>query len=185
MADQTFTSGQILTAAQMTALQTNIGLTYITSTTATSGTSLSINNCFSSAFRNYRIVISNLTTTGVAASSLRLRVGGVDSSASYYYNGQYMSFTSTTINGTNGSNVGAWDSNIVTDATMSGGVIDLLNPFVAFVTSMSVVGFDPRTGGGGGRTLSGIHYANTSYDGFSFISGSTITNITATVYGYR
>jgi hypothetical protein len=186
MADQTFTSGQILTAAQMTTLQTNIGLTYITSATATSGTSLSINGCFTSAYRNYRVVISNLTTTAAAASILRLRSGGTDnSSAVYYYNGTYMAYNLATINGLNGSAVTNWEPNIVTDTTVGGGIIDILNPFVAFTTTYSAVGQDPRTGGGGMRYASGVHYANTSFDGFTFTSGSTITNITITVYGYR
>jgi len=185
MAVKTFTTGEVLTSADTNTYLANSGLVYVTSTTATSGANISMNGCFSSTYRNYRVVISNLTTTGVAASSIRLRSGTTDATTSYYYNGTYMSYTSATINGYAGSNVGTWDPGIVVDATMGGTSFDFFNPYVAFVTSFNSFGCDPRTGGGGGRFSTGMHYANTSYDGFTWFSGSTITNATITVYGYR
>jgi hypothetical protein len=77
MADQTFTSGQILTAAQMTTLQSDIGMISITPTGATNATlsgavatigagvsSFTISGCFTSSFTNYRVILS-----GIAASA--------------------------------------------------------------------------------------------------------------------
>ena len=62
MADQTFTSGQILTAAQMTTLQQDIGLAWIGTTTYAASTAAAVTasvlTCFSSSFANYKIIIS-------------------------------------------------------------------------------------------------------------------------------
>jgi hypothetical protein len=185
MSIKTFVTGEVLTSADTNTYLTNSGLVYLTQTTATSGSSVSVNGCFNASYRNYKILISGFTTTGAAASSVRLRSSTTDATTSYYYNGIYMSYGSTTVNGYNGSNSGSWDAGIVSDATMAGASFDLFNPYVAFVTSFNSFGSDPRTAGGGSRYASGMHYANTSYDGFTFISGSTITNITITVYGYR
>jgi hypothetical protein len=162
----------------------NSGLVYVTSTTATSGTSISINNCFTSTYQNYKIVVSNLTSTGVAPLYFRLRASSSDATTSYYYNGTYMDYTSATVLGFNGSNLGYYDAGLVADLTMAGGSIDVFNPQVAFVTSFNCNGTDPRTTGGGARYSSGMHYANTSYDGFT-IYNATFTNITVAVYGYR
>ena len=185
MAIKTFTTGEVLTAADTNTYLANSGLVYITTASATSGSSLSVNNCFSSTYRNYQVVISNLTTAGVGATSFRLRASGTDVATSYYYNGIYMDYATTAITGLNGSNVSTWEPNIVTDTTMSAGVINFFNPFVAFRSSYNANGIDARTGGGGARTASGFHNANTSYDGFTFFTNSPITNILITVYGYR
>lgn len=185
MSVKTFTSGETLTAGDTNTYLNNGGLVYLTQSAATSGSSISVNGCFNASYRNYKIVISNLTTTGAAASTLRLRSGVTDATTSYYYNGIYMSFGSATVNGYNGSNAASWDPGIVSDVTMAGASFDLFNPQAAFVTSFNSFGSDPRTTGGGSRYASGMHYANTSYDGFTFITGSTFTNVAVTVYGYR
>ena len=70
MAEQTFTSGQILTAAQMTTLQTNIGLNWISTTTFSGATTAQFQSAFTSAYTNYRVLIS---ITGAAANACYLR----------------------------------------------------------------------------------------------------------------
>lgn len=187
MAEQVFTSGQILTASQMATLQSNIGLAFISRTTATSGATVSVNNCFSATYNNYRVIVSDARTGVVAAGSLRMRTGGTDNTTSnYFYNGQFMGYTATTITGINGSAVTNFDSNMVTEATNSSSAIyDIFSPFQATSTGVSGSGLDQRTGGGGNRTISGFFTGSTSFDGITFITGSTFTNVVITVYGYR
>ena len=62
------------------------GLSFITSTTFSAISSLSIDNCFTASYANYRVVV---TAVGTAAAEvrLRLRVAGADNSTSNYYNG--------------------------------------------------------------------------------------------------
>jgi hypothetical protein len=62
MADQTFTSGQILTAAQMTDLQTNIGLTFVLAQTIGSAvSSVTVSSAFSSTFDKYNPNLAKYT----------------------------------------------------------------------------------------------------------------------------
>ena len=56
MPDQTFTAGQILTAAQQTDLQTNIGLSLISKVNFTGARPAQAVSVFNSNFTNYRIV---------------------------------------------------------------------------------------------------------------------------------
>tara|TARA_R110000868_G_scaffold270435_1_gene529742 strand:- start:57 stop:617 length:561 start_codon:yes stop_codon:yes gene_type:complete len=185
MADQTFTSGQILTAAQMTTLQSDIGLAYITSATATSGTSLSVNNCFTSSFSAYRIVISRATLGGVTGLSMRMRASGTDTTTGYYSirNGfDYTTVVATTVGLSNGGN---WDLPLIADTTNASCVIDVYNPQAAFKTMISGQGADARTTGLGSLTSGGMLDNTTSYDGFTVFSAQTITNITLAVFGYR
>jgi hypothetical protein len=87
MAEQTFTSGQILTAAQMTTLQTNTGLAFISSTNvgASPVASVTVSNCFSSTYDNYRIIIAGVTAGAVDFS---IQLTGITGSV-YTYQGFY------------------------------------------------------------------------------------------------
>ena len=186
MSVKTF-STEVLTSADTNTYLTNSGLVYVTSASATSGTSLSINNCFTSTYSNYRIVISNLVTTGAAAIYFRLRASSADATAAdYYYNGFYFAtYASTTISGYAGSAITYFDTSTVGDTLASGAIIEVLQPQVASRTQFGCHGFDPRSStGSGGRYASGMHNTNNQYDGFT-IYNCTFTSVTATVYGYR
>ena len=94
MPDQTFTSGQILTAAQMTALQVNAGLIPMTPTSSTGGTiaankvtfsaqsSVLINGVFTSAYTNYRLV--GRLYTSASDCFFRFATGGTATTGSDY-----------------------------------------------------------------------------------------------------
>lgn len=83
---KTFVSGEILTASDTNAYLNNGGLVYITQATASAGSStLSVNNCFSSTYDNYRIVISNADGSANTALYMRLRNGGTDRTTNYFY----------------------------------------------------------------------------------------------------
>jgi hypothetical protein len=64
MPDQTFTAGQILTAAQQTDLQTNIGLSLIAKVNFTGARPAQAVSVFSSSFTNYRIVANVFGAVG-------------------------------------------------------------------------------------------------------------------------
>jgi hypothetical protein len=181
MAVKTFTS-EILTSADTNTYLANSGLVYVTSATATSGSTFSINNCFTSTFTNYKIVANISGST--AALYMRLRAAGTDTTTGYYYNGTFMTYTSAVVGGFAGSNVGFFDTGVVADSVRGGSSIDVFNPQTATATTFNCNGTDPRTGGGGARYASGVQSASTVFDGFTLYN-STFTSITVTVYGYR
>lgn len=74
MALQTFTAGQVLTAAQMTTLQANNGMQLIRSVSFTSQTTVAFaNDTFTSTYRNYQVYLECDTDSGAANWTMQLR----------------------------------------------------------------------------------------------------------------
>jgi hypothetical protein len=202
LATDTEVSGSYLTLASASTTyqtKTTAGLTLLTpaSITNTGGTAsigangtitfssastISINDVFSSTYRNYRIVAS-MTCTSDTDLSFRLRVGGADlSSANSYYYGAYYVGTSSSqafasINQSNPSNIfvgaiGGWNGLLT---------LDVSAPFITAKTTVS--------GQSSMRYLLNVagitNNIETSYTGFSLIpSAGTITG-EVSVYGYN
>ena len=184
MAVKTFTTGEVLTASDTNTYLANAGLVYITSTSFTSGSTVSINNCFSATYDAYRIVLYNLSQSGANATYLKLRASGTDSSASYDTAGRYVFYTgagSTDIQGT-GATTG-WQIGAGGNTTKSGFSLDIFDPYNTRWTTMvnSAATYDTWF------SIAGRHTANTSYDGFTLLAagGTTFTTGTVIVYGYR
>jgi hypothetical protein len=65
--------------------QTPYGLTLLNSTSIPAATQVSVNNVFTSAYRNYLVLIDVTKHTGSTINlSMRLRAGGVDNTAAVY-----------------------------------------------------------------------------------------------------
>jgi hypothetical protein len=185
MADQTFTSGQILTAAQMTTLNSNIGLAYIGETNATSGTAFNISNCFTTTYDSYRIVLSNVKLATTASISFTTSVSGAGSAANWTWLSTRADYGTST-----------WDFQKATTTTsctfMVGGTgatsawIDISAPRLAQYTTFNSSSVDARGSTGYTNILTGGVLANsTTYDGILFNFGATISSCKVTVYGYR
>ena len=190
MADQTFTAGQVLTAAQMTTLQANSGLSYITQATVAPGsTTLSIDNCFTSAYQNY-VIVYNIT--GYAAGPLYMKFrfsGSDDSAANYAFSRNYFRW--------DGGSTGA-DGNMTATSFTVGycgasvstieNTVNIYNPNVAERTSYNcnLVEVGSTTANSFNMIANGQKQTVTAYTGFSLIRFSTNTfGGTAYVYGYR
>lgn len=144
-------------------LNTTTGLVTFTSTTA-----LRLNGCFTSAFRNYRIVFDATGTAATAA--LNLGVAGVDSTTGYDItenlarNGVVSS--STALNATAWAITGATGGN-----TTHAGVIEVFVPAIARETRIiSMVGShaNPAVSSVANalKIGYGTHRPTTAYDGF-------------------
>lgn len=182
------TDGQILTADSTAATgmkwaaAAGAGWSKITSSSFTTQSAVSINNCFSSTYLNYKILI-NFTSSASNSLYARLRAGGADNTTSNYNWGWTYSAVSnggaTAVVGQN--NV----SNFYLQDTVTGSVghfhtLDLANPFASAYT----IGTNQAIWGGYYHNGGGNFNATTSFDGITIypISG-TITG-TITVYGY-
>jgi hypothetical protein len=179
MAEQTFTAGQVLTAAQMTTLQTNIGLNFITTTTIGSGVStVTVAGCFTTTYDNYQIVISGADSSSLnnlVTLQLNNSTGTTYTSSSFYiiHNGATGSATGTNVN----FRVG-WGGD-VSDTSSN---ITLYSPFLAKRTGMTAqASNNSLTSFNGGVDTSAV-----SSTGFTLSVGAdTLTGGTVTVYGYR
>ena len=181
MADQTFTSGQILTAAQMTDLQTNIGLTFVLAQTIGSAvSSVTVSSAFSSTFDKYLVTISG----GVGSSSnaqLNLTLGstatGYEYGLVFSSNGSVGGIGSTTASLIP---VGEINTNILQ------GTFEINNPNLAKYTYFSgALGYN-TTNGNSRSGLTGVLKDTTQYTAFTLTpSAGTLTGGTIRVYGYR
>ena len=184
MAVKTFGS-EVLTVSDTNTYLANSGLVYVTNATATSGTSLSVNNCFTSTYSAYRIVITRCTIGALSGMSMRMRASGSDQATLYYNIRTGNDYTTGVASTAATSNGAQWDLPLITDTTSAGCVIDLQNPQASLKTQISAQGSDSRTAGLGALISGGMLNNTTAYDGFTIFSAQTITNLAVTVYGYR
>jgi hypothetical protein len=197
MADQTFTAGQVLTAAQMTTLQANSGLVVMVPTsvggsgvsvstggkvTFTAATPIQVNGCFTSAYDYYRVVMNVTTSSAAGLWNFQLRVGVVNAAGATDYAFSILQ----------SSSAGAWGNlnfnggtNVISlgyaGPSTSSSSIEFIGPALAQKTSMTVNGNyagTPYTGGG-------QHALSTAYDGFAIIPSAGNITGTLMVYGYR
>jgi hypothetical protein len=181
MSFPSFSAGEVLTAADMNA----VGLWLVSTTRATSGTVIDVNNCFSSNYDNYRILISNYKTTSAAGIDIQLRTVSTPTITGYYASGFYAIYANTpTLTGFGRVNAASWPTAIVGDLNRAGGaIIDIFSPNVADETTYTHQGTDPRTNGGGGM-YTGLQDSNTQFTGFRLNCG-TISLCDVAVYGFR
>ena len=186
MAIKTFTTGEVLTASDTNTYLANAGLVYVTSTTpAAAAASVTIANCFSSTYDNYRVVISGARcTTGTRFVVAQLRVSGTTSTTGYYH----ARVEASPLASAQASNDSSWTWAVVVDATnYAGGSVDIFNPNNAVETSYTANGTDPRTASGAFyRSGAGWHDVTTAYTDLVLSVASDSWNAgLITVYGYR
>jgi hypothetical protein len=176
------TLGDAIDASMNTALGTKkAGMVLLNTTSFSAVASQSVNNVFTSSYKNYRVYI-NAKHASDNDLNFRLRASGTDlSSASAYYQGRYY------IGGT--SSLAAGSENAVTQTQWtlnrvgtwaSQCVMDIANPQATEVTtSLTFV-----TGGYFQVLGQSLNNNTTSYDGFTIISGGSMTG-SVSVYGYN
>ena len=184
-----FSSGAVLTAAQMNA----VGLWKITTATATSGGTMNIASCFTSDYSRYRIVGTVIGNSATAFDlGMRFYAGaGAPAATGYYWGVTRVDVATGTSNVSSGNN--STYANIGAIAANNGRAffaIDVVNPQLAQYTNWSSGATDSRSAAGyAGITASGTLSNTTQYDSVQFGYGiwgtGTIANLNVTVYGYQ
>jgi hypothetical protein len=174
-----FSPGEVLTAAAMD----SIGFWLVTTATVSSQTSLTVDNCFSSDYKNYRI-LGNFTCTTAINLALTLRDSGGDVTLSNYKFAQaQLGYGAGPVWVLDGNSAAA---NFPTLArTNDNGAessfnADILGPNTATRTSVYSTTTDQILF----RIMNGQYSANTAMTGFK-LSASTAFTGTFRVYGYR
>ena len=179
MAIKTFTTGEVLTAADTNTYLANSGLVYVTSATiGTTVSSVTVSSCFSSTYDNYLVKVSGGACSALSIN-LNLQLGSVTSG--YKYQLIYGSWNNTVA--AEGSTVGTAFRYV--GSGNSGGVeghCEIMSPFLTAHTrgvSSEAVSAD------GGFCVS-YYPQTTSFTAFTLLPTSgTLTGGTITVYGYR
>lgn len=188
MAIKTFTTGEVLTASDTNTYLANSGLVYITGG-ALSSTATNFAGCFTSEYRDYRIVVDSLTwnasgylyyqfltgTTPATSADYYWAMSGLTAAAGAYNNGNQ----TQTFGYFGSANVGA--NNLVIGSCSW----DICGPQLAQRTLM--------TGQGAGVDvvyfhLSGMnsHNLTNAYTGIRFLTNAATTFTgNVSIYGYR
>jgi len=156
--------------------------------TFTGASSVSLNNVFSSTYKNYRLIANIPTSSAITSLSVKFRTGTTDNSTGSYY--QYWSMkrisgvvqdnsggpsTSYALFGKANSNTyGAWTG-------------DIMSPFhTDQATTVSGIGHGGDSTNSYNLFNTVLFDATTSFDGITFISGSGGTiGGTVKIYGYN
>jgi hypothetical protein len=172
-----FTTGAVLTAAQMNA----VGLWLVKTVTIGAGvTSVPVNDCFPSDFSHFKIVIDNTDTNSTASHDIQLQ--GITTST-YLSGGNFMSWAATSITGYGPTFNTTW----IVSANVTAGTatlihMDIWNPNNTRRKFMS----GTAMAGNGHFFTNHLCTSSTVATGFDLgKSGNTMTGGTIRVYGYR
>ncbi len=179
------TNGQVLTADSTTATglawasASSGALTLVASTSISAATSININNCFSSTYANYLIIVDIPTTTGTSGYvTLRLRASGTDTTTGY----AAQKFSVANTNTFPGRETEWKVFYALTTNSGFAGTVELFRPNMAEKTRLK-----SSSGYGSNEELIlyyGEQSSSTQFDGFTLTGATTLTG-TIRVYGYQ
>jgi hypothetical protein len=163
------------------------GMVLVNKTDFSAASSVSINNCFSATYENYRI-ITNVTAAGSGDVDIyfRLRASGTDNTANIY-SYQQVYATSTTVAG-DAAVTTFWRPNSTSanypNFTM--GILDLFAPQINRITgALNVRSFTTNAGGSYIVNERLVHNTSASFDGFTISTNTSNATGTVRVYGLR
>lgn len=182
MAIKTFTTGEVLTAADTNTYLANSGLVYIKEQTMTQTTQ--VTSAFSSTYDNYRILVNINTHSGAAASVQAQILSGttaLNSGALYRYALQEQSYASGVVVTSNNSGANFWAvGRVAGDGASSTFAFDIFNPNKTVKTFFQSRYTDNDYSG----TTGGMINNALAYDGIQIYISSAMSG-TVTVFGYR
>jgi hypothetical protein len=155
------------------------GLTLITSQPLSATATLNVNDCFSTTYRNY-LLIMEVTGSAAEAISCRLRVAGSDSTTNY--NQQLLEAKNTSVTGSRTTSANTWSLQATRTSGRTMFTMTLNSPFEATPTSFIAPGIDPDS------TISmsnlvGVNTNSTSFTGISFFQSSGTMTGNVSIYG--
>jgi hypothetical protein len=150
--------------------------------TVTNGQWIIANGVFTSRFQNYKI-IANVYPSAGQDLSMRFAAGGTQNTgATYFCNGTYMNYNSTTINP---YALNSGTSTLIGANMNTGGnsvVMDVCNPQLSGPSQIHSVS---ASNSGTFSQLNSIFNQSNQFDGFQFFHSSSTIYGTIRIYGYN
>lgn len=180
-----FTTGQVLTAAQMN----TIGLWLVASGTL-SGVDENFQGCFSDDFRNYKIVISDVTMNATGEIYFRMLSGATPASGAADYRWAMRGLTTAaasadTANGGASAGFTGMRNDGANGLVVNSCILDVFSPKIA-VRTLVINATSTYPAAFANRHGMSVHNVTTAYDGIQFLT-TTATTMTGEVkiYGYN
>jgi hypothetical protein len=147
------------------------GFTLITSNSFSASSAVNINDCFSSTYNQYKIIVKwTNADTGTRDARLRLRVSGADASGANYSYGSYGRRDTGADFTTGGASQNQFDFGRANSTAGTYSSFEIITPFQTTPTVIygGYAGYDGTTAFF--NTLGGYHSLATSYTGCSIIA---------------
>lgn len=182
MAVKTFTSGEVLTAADTNTFLANAGLVYVTSGSFTSSTAVQVNSCFTSTYRDYRVILIATGASATANTFIQLSKNGTASATGYGYAGFYAAWGSASFGGTQqGNATTVYLGNTDSGTTTSMFDITFFNPQTTNQANYII----QCVGAQNTYMYMGRHGVNDNMDGFKYYPSTGNVTGSYVVYGLR
>lgn len=163
-----------------------VGSNLITTQTFTTASSVAVDNCFSSTYTNYKMVIVySAASAADIAVNLVGRAGGADVTTANVWYMQSIAGNGTSITGyaLSTGRVSALTSAYPTHTAQS---VEVYSPFAAANTRYATQFLaTTSTGQTYGYCFNGMYGATTSLDGIKLLPSSGTISGTISIYGYR
>jgi hypothetical protein len=183
MSIKSFTTGEVLTAADTNTYLANSGLVYVTQQSFGGATALNIDNCFTTSFTHYLIQINVVPSASCTMHYLLRSSGTTNAANNTVTTGFYQTTGVATLNGD--TQAAATYAKLAFNENDYGGAINLwlFNPQTATTT----FGYATSNSNNFPSTYNFIHKTSSQYDGIRFTSSTgTITfNGQVRIYGSR
>ena len=183
MAIKTFSTDEVLTASDTNTFLANAGLVYVTSASLSAGSTIGINNCFSSTMDHYRVLFTNVSPSTTVDIRWRLRSGGSGNATSNYWM-QNISASASTISAFEEVSQTSFRFNYAQGGSNAFAWADLYFPFSAQNTTVNWTAMS-YAGNIVNRSFLGFFNTSTSFDGLEIVVASGTVTGNITVYGYR
>jgi hypothetical protein len=153
--------------------------------TFTTASAANINGCFTSAFRNYRVLVDVPTTSTALDLTLRLRVSGADNSSAVY-DGQGLFGTTATASAAATAAGTIWGLAVGARAQHAA-TLEFIAPQLSTRTAFKSETWSNDASGTnqGVSVRAGFHRTASGFDGFSLIASTGTMTGTLKIYGYN
>ena len=165
----------------------DLGLKFITSSAFTTSTAVNVNNCFTSTYDNYLVLVSPSAASANAELNMRLRVGGVDATGNdVSYGGRDVPVTGSGVDrqAANASS-SIWLGGVASSFFQSFAAVVVMSPALARYTMGSLTSWNYDGSSTYGRSMSFRHNLTTAYDGFTIFPSTGNISGALRVYGYK
>lgn len=151
----------------------------------TSAASISLNNVFTTAYKNYKVLVNISGTSTTNQLFLRLRAAGTDVAGSAYFQGGWI----IRANGTTGTfSVSSFNTFVINDLISGydyGSEYTIYRPRETCLTAITGQNLAINSAQYSNISISGAQGTSAAYDGFSLIASSGNVSGTVQVYGFN